>query len=319
MAPDVSIVIPTYNRARWLAAAIESALDQRGVTVEVVVVDDGSPSQAAETVTAHYPQVRYIYQSNQGLGAARNRGIKASTGRHLLFLDDDDWLTPEAVAGKLVALAPHSEIAVAYSDLYLAQADGQVSGRYYAGRARPLPAGDIYADLLLRNFIPIHALLWRRTVVEAVGGFPLSQGTEDWHLLVRVAEEARFAYVDEPQGYYRLHDGNMTLRYDRQVAGAEVTQRHVANSARFAALPGRRRARILTSYAWQQWVDGDPLAARDFLRQARAASPSSPLPWLASALMLLGRPLARRLMRAVWRVRAWRQAPTASGYFLRRV
>lgn len=319
--PTVSIIIATYDRPRWLSVALESAIHQHPFVPEVIVVDDGSPTDAAAAIVRQYPTVRYHYQpENHGAGAARNAGVRLSTGRYILFVDDDDWLTPGAVAERAALLDRRPEIGAVYSDLYLASADGAVTGQYYASFARPLPVHDIYPDLLLRNFIPLHALLWRRSILEALGGFPPMHGAEDWNLLVRAAEVTRFGYVDSPLGYYRLHGANTTLRYAAQVRGSALTQRYVADSPRFAELPPGRRARVLVSYGWQQWMDGDATLARDFLRRARAAAPTHPLPWLASALTLLGRPLARLMMRRVWALRArLRKAPSASGYFLRRV
>ena len=92
----VSVVIPSYNHARYLGAAVESVMAQTVRDVEIVIVDDGSTDDTRE-VAARYPQAKYIYQPNQGLSAARNTGIKHSSGRFLVFLDADDLLLPHAL------------------------------------------------------------------------------------------------------------------------------------------------------------------------------------------------------------------------------
>ena len=92
----VSVVIPCYNQAHFLGEAIESVLAQTYPHREIVVVDDGSPDNTRE-VASRYPGVRYVRQENQGLAAARNTGLRHSSGSYLVFLDADDRLLPEAL------------------------------------------------------------------------------------------------------------------------------------------------------------------------------------------------------------------------------
>jgi len=96
----VSTVITTYNHARFLAEAIESALGQTVVPAEVIVFDDGSTDDP-DAVVRRYPGVRLIRQSNHGLAAARNTGWRAACGHYVVFLDADDRLMPEALAVNL--------------------------------------------------------------------------------------------------------------------------------------------------------------------------------------------------------------------------
>src|SRR5262245_8511327 len=91
----VSIVIPCFNQARFLATAIESALAQTDQRCEIIVVDDGSTDDT-RTVAAEYPTVTCISQTNAGLPAARNCGLRRSTGEYVIFLDADDRLLAEA-------------------------------------------------------------------------------------------------------------------------------------------------------------------------------------------------------------------------------
>ena len=95
----VSIIIPAYNQAHYLGAAIASALGQSYGDVEVIVVDDGSTDNTREVVEQiGDPRLRYVYQENQGLSAARNTGIRHARGAYLSYLDSDDLFLPEKVA-----------------------------------------------------------------------------------------------------------------------------------------------------------------------------------------------------------------------------
>jgi glycosyltransferase involved in cell wall biosynthesis len=99
-AINFSIVTPTFNYGHYLARAMDSVLTQPGDDFEMIVVDDGSTDDTAETVRRYQTRSRalsYIYQQNRGLSAARNRGVKSSRGRYLLFLDADDALLPTSL------------------------------------------------------------------------------------------------------------------------------------------------------------------------------------------------------------------------------
>ena len=112
-APLVSVIVPCYEQAPYLEEAIESVLAQTYAQVEVVVVDDGSPDNAAR-VAARFPGVRLVRQPNQGLAGARNTGIRESEGELLVFLDADDRLLPRALEAGVAELRNHPEAAFAF-------------------------------------------------------------------------------------------------------------------------------------------------------------------------------------------------------------
>ena len=104
----VSVIIPCYAQANFLAEAIESALAQTHPQIEVVVVDDGSPDDTADVV-ARYRGVRCVRQMNKGLAGARNAGFKASSGEYVLFLDADYRLRANAVEAHLACFTSRPE------------------------------------------------------------------------------------------------------------------------------------------------------------------------------------------------------------------
>lgn len=93
----VSVIIPTYNRARCIENAIDSVLTQTHQTVDVIVIDDGSTDDTEERITHRFgdePRVRYPRQQNQAVAAARNRGIAIARADCIAFLDSDDIWKP---------------------------------------------------------------------------------------------------------------------------------------------------------------------------------------------------------------------------------
>jgi glycosyltransferase involved in cell wall biosynthesis len=147
----VSIIIPCYNQARFLGEAIESALQQIYPHFEVIVVDDGSKDHTSK-VAAGYPEVVTISQANQGVSAARNTGVRASSGSYLVFLDSDDRLLPHALGIGMHHLLEHDECAFVFGRHREIAADGSVRPTSQAKVAEK----DYYRRLLLSNCIFTH-------------------------------------------------------------------------------------------------------------------------------------------------------------------
>jgi glycosyltransferase involved in cell wall biosynthesis len=311
----VSIIITTYNRHKWLKTAIECALNQTYRPIEVIVVDDGSTPPVEQVYGESFPQVRFIFQTNQGPGNARNTALTASQGEFIQFLDDDDWLSPEAIEQKIARFRELPQVDAVYSDLFLADQAGNIQGEYYAAHVRPLPAGDIYQSLVPRNFIPIHAPLFRRSPLVRVGGFPERIGSEDWECLVKIAETSAFAFVDQPLGYYRLHDQNATFNFSRQIQGDACVQKYVSGSCRFSQTEPRFRARVLISYALQQWLYGDPDLSCSFIKMADDLVAHYPHTLLLKTLMLFGRQASQIMMSLLWQLRAQSKRFSSVGYY----
>ena len=152
------MIIPCYKQADFLPGALESALAQTHRPIEVIVVDDGSPDNAAEVV-ARYPHVRYVRQENRGLGGARNTGFRVSKGEYILFLDADDRFTPDAAAAHLRCFTKHPEAGFVVGDIDNIALDGS-----YLGSPRfPLLEGSVYEDVLKVNHVANSiAVMWRR-------------------------------------------------------------------------------------------------------------------------------------------------------------
>jgi glycosyltransferase involved in cell wall biosynthesis len=202
-APLVSVVIPCYAQAHFLGSAIESVLEQETVPLEVIVIDDGSPDDVAG-VANHYPSVRYIRQCNQGLSAARNTGLRATSGEFVVFLDSDDRLLPGALKAGLACFAQHPESAFVYGDFRFMAEDGTPLER----RERPALDVDLYGGMLVRNHIEMTStVMFRRSVLEHVGGFStFLRSAEDYDLLLHIAREHPTSFHRSLVAEYRRYE-----------------------------------------------------------------------------------------------------------------
>jgi glycosyltransferase involved in cell wall biosynthesis len=204
----VAVVIPCYKQAHFLGDAIESTLKQTVPASEIVVVDDGSPDDVAG-VTARYPGVRYIRQHNQGLSAARNTGIRATTSELLIFLDSDDRLLPHAIERGIAHHERHPGCAFVAGRMHVIAADGSLLRPW-----QPYPVTDDYVAQLLINHCGIYPLtvMYRRSAIEAGGGgFDVAlRSAEDWEIDIRLARRFPFHLYNEPIAEYRQHGSNMT-------------------------------------------------------------------------------------------------------------
>jgi len=116
----VSVIIPSYNCARYVEEAIESVLNQTYNYLEIIVVDDGSTDNTREVLKEYIGngQIKYVYQENQGPGAARNTGIKCAKGDYIAFLDSDDTLTENSIEKRMNLIIRSPEVGLVFSDYY---------------------------------------------------------------------------------------------------------------------------------------------------------------------------------------------------------
>ncbi len=232
--PTVSVIVPCFNQAAFLGQAIESVLSQTYADLQLIVVDDGSTDQTRDVAASFSdPRLLFIHQDNRGLGAARNRGYQASSGQYVTFLDSDDYFSPHKVQRQVEVLENEAEIGFVFCDIQHVDAQGAPLNDYTVKSAfRPF-SKDLLSLLLAGGFMPPHAVMIRRSVLDEVGLFdesPELSGNEDYDLWLRVAAAGyRAFYVDHKDAYYRIHGQNMSLRADVMNRGRREALMRVAS------------------------------------------------------------------------------------------
>jgi len=205
---SVSVVIPTYNRARFIGEALESVFAQTYSDYEVIVVDDGSRDDTRNALEPWLERIHYIYQTNRGGAAARNRGIKEAMGEWVAFLDSDDRWEPKALETLHRTAATHPEaglIAMRARKLY---PDGTVSRRTVGKKS----AGERFTSRsLLWGDSGIMTPMVRRSLLMSLGGLDESlTSAEDSDMWLRLSFHTTLIGVPEPLLLVRVHPGNLS-------------------------------------------------------------------------------------------------------------
>ncbi len=207
----VSIIIPAYNVAPYIAQCLESVIAQTYPHIEIIVVDDGSTDEThaiAQTYAQKDRRIRIVQKQNGGLSSARNAGLKAATGDYLVLFDSDDLMIPTKIAHHIQWLEAHTEYSCVYSDLI----------HFYDKTTKmyklsiPTLGQDQYLTLLRGNCINPNTFCMKREVYEAVGGFDESiRSAEDWEYWLRVTREGmQIGYQADYLTLYRMRADSLS-------------------------------------------------------------------------------------------------------------
>ena len=201
--PLVTVVVAVFNGERFLRSALESLYAQDYDPFEVVFVDDGSTDGSA-AIARSFPGIRYVHQENQGLAAARNRGLSLAHGDFLAYLDDDDLIPPHK-------LRRQAEYLVANPDVGCVLGRQQVMLELGVEPPEWLKRDTVFGDL---DGIPFVSAMIRTQLLRDVGGFdPSYRFAEDRDLFVRLREHGvRIDVIPEILLFRRFHGENMNFR-----------------------------------------------------------------------------------------------------------
>jgi glycosyltransferase involved in cell wall biosynthesis len=253
--PLVDVIIPYYNCAKYLPAAIESVIGQTEPDWRIVVVDDGS-SDNIEAVVEPYrlalgPKLLFIRQANAGVSAARNRGIRSSDSKFVALLDADDIWKPERLELGIRAISARQEIGLVHSRVAFMDEASTVTGESPSNP--PHASGSIARRIYAREirlFAP--AVMFRRTAFDVVGGFDETmRATEDRDLWFRIAARYEVAFVDSVLACYRQLAGSASKNLDRMLEyQLRFLEKHYGQAG---CGPRERRAALASMYRDRGW------------------------------------------------------------------
>ena len=246
----VSVVITAYNSEAYIADAIRSVLNQSRAVDEIVVVDDGSTDATRRVVADFADQgIKFIQQNNRGAGAARNKGIRETSGEFIAFLDADDiWLENKTrLQLEYLAAHPNAALVTGYARWWNVNSD-----RAYIRRKMPRTMKDLRRELLVHNVIGNPSMVMvRRSALEKVGVFSESiRWGQDWELWQRLVRDFEAGMVPGPVTVYRWHQHNLShvRKWERILSYWNVSRAAIRQSE-----PAWRRP-ILLARSWSNYT-----------------------------------------------------------------
>jgi len=282
----VSVIIPTYNRASLIGAAVESVLAQSRRPEEILVVDDGSTDDTSAVLARFGDQVRVIRQVNSGRSVARNTGLRKAQSDAVMFLDSDDLLTPRAIELCAAALEAHGDVDVVYGDARLINGAGDTIGLYSQRMPGVHPTGWVLGELGRRCFLTISTMV-RRSALQGIAFDESMECGEDYDFWRQLAAHSRFFYVDQPLMCYRFHaEMTVTSRVAETLDGELVVQDRVMRMPEFANVPRKEQARVFCAHGAKQAMRGRASVARKLFWKAIRYSPLHPEGYVLAALSL---------------------------------
>jgi glycosyltransferase involved in cell wall biosynthesis len=277
-APAVSVVMPLFNKERFIESALDSVFGQTFRDYEVIVVDDGSTDGSADRIRPRQSRLRYVRQENAGPGAARNAGIRLARGRYIAFLDADDLWLPEKLQEQVSFMASHPDVAMCSTNYVAGTELGKGSPRWsFSGTDDWQVTGNLFGAYAA-GFIPqTSTLMVTSQAMREVGGFPedVFRG-EDVFTWFRVSSRGRAAFGRVVRVWVRVDPSGLT--HARTLATREsdilferLRRLSLEEDGRSSYDAWRRMLyRAVREYAKRAALAKDPAAARAMIRRWRA-------------------------------------------------
>lgn len=228
MSSNVTIIVPTFNRAEYIGACLDSLLNLSLKAQRIIVLDDGSTDDTASVLKSYGSAIETVRKENGGKSSALNLALPMVESEYVWIFDDDDVACPDALKHHLDALDGHSEYGFSYSSYK--RADSGVQGGILPGPTRhvaPYSGRGLFVRLLEENFLPQPSILVRADCYRELGPFDEELvRSQDYDMLLRLSRRFPATAVDQVTYYYRRHDGTRGSDQD-SFAATSVSDRWV--------------------------------------------------------------------------------------------
>ena len=201
--PQISVIIPVFNREEYIAEALTSVFQQTFQDFEIILVDDGSTDRTLDIARGFGSRVQIIKQTHLGAAVARNRGFQQSSGEYIAFLDSDDLWKEKKLEIQMHTMQTE-DIVLSYTNSTCIDKQGKQTGRK---EFRTAPSGNVFESLLIRNPIMTPSVLVRRQALAQSEGFQKKYSyAEDWACWLRIALIGKFHFTTNPLVLHRYHE-----------------------------------------------------------------------------------------------------------------
>lgn len=285
----VSVIIPAYNAAAYVAEAVDSVLAQDYPHVEVIVVNDGSKDNTLDVLRGYGDRIRVVDQANAGPPRARNAGLAAVRGEFVAFLDADDIWLPTKLSAQVAHLRAHADVSTVFTRWFVWPADAD--GVFRIPAVSPVPvvgnavvadrSGWMYTKLLLECHLLTTTVMMRRSLIDKLGGFDVNLfNGDDYDFWLRASREAKVDQLDCIGAYYRVVPGSVSrkarpVNYERVVIEQALKRWGLTDPKAGTAMDRRvmrdHLDRLAIQFGYDHLASGDPAVAwasyADVLRQ----------------------------------------------------
>lgn len=227
----MSIIVCAFNAQEFIAQTLDSVLAQTYTSIEIIVVDDGSTDSTAATIFSYQPRIRYLFQENQGVCVARNRGVTESSGQYLIFFDADDLMPQDRIARHVAYMESHLDLGLSFVDYKNFDEDGLASVTHFQTCPRlqrilrgksEIVLNNACRDLLYEQFAITGTMMIRRDMFRYESGFDAElRAATDLNFCYRVARHTPVGLANSVGMLRRLHDKN-TSRNPRTILPARI-------------------------------------------------------------------------------------------------
>lgn len=217
----VSIIMPVYNGAKYLASAIESVLAQTYPAIQLILVNDCATDNSAEIIQGYLPDPRITFLTNltnSGVAASRNVALKHATGAFIAFHDQDDLWLPNKLSLQMAALQQHPEVGLLHTRYARIDTEGTLLPEYcsldegaFGNSSAETIVGDVFEEIFISNDIQPLTSIIPKKVLDEVGWFnPDLPGVDDYELWLRIARRYPIGHLQTILGYWRMHQAQQS-------------------------------------------------------------------------------------------------------------
>jgi glycosyltransferase involved in cell wall biosynthesis len=310
LAKTISVVIPTYNRVRYLKQALDSVLGQTFRDFDIIVVDDNSTDGTKELVASYGGGVRYILQENRERAAARNNGIRNSNSEYIAFLDSDDMWMPDHLEVCLKALRQDTEAGLSFSGSYMVDEEGKMISKLGLRPFNGYVSEYIVAEYSSGGCNASSCLI-RKKIFDRAGYFIEDRalsGSEDWEMWARISFFAKFIWTGKYSAKIRFHTQKSSINADRMAKSMRMSLGLLYGNPDIRPKIVRLRDKAYSSLyvvtAINYYAAGDMKTARHYLKEAVKARPAALFTnrHIAYTFLrsLLGRDISSGIRKAKW-------------------
>ncbi len=268
MKPKLSVVIPSYNRQDYIPETLKSLEKQTFQDFEIILIDDGSTDRTVEIVKSSPSRAQIFTQENQGLVAARNRGVSMAKGEYICFVDSDDVVLPDRFARQVAALDNNPKLGLVFADALIIDSKSKQIGKF--SDVYPVVPGDVAEMLVLHYcFTPMITVMVRTKVLEKTGPFERPGPISDYIKWIEVAHLSEVYYDPEPLGCWRRHQGSISknISQEKKYALTRMVLRRILR--KYPRLKAKVGKSVVKRFSRSYFLTGFFLAADGNIKRAR--------------------------------------------------